>query len=239
MLKVSDLVAGYGSAPVLEGVSIEVGVGEAVSIVGANGAGKSTLVKSICGLLPLTHGSVCLDGKDITNLPPHKRPSYGVSVVLENRNLFVDLTVLENLMLAQHCGLRDRRDEQRFSLIDIFELFPVVRERQSSQVSLLSGGQQQMVAIARALLLQPSLLLLDELTTGLSPLVVREILVVLAKLQANGLSLLLVEQSLAVAAEVTDRTYVMSLGKIVRTINKQEWPDVLSDPELMSRYLHG
>lgn len=239
MLKVRNLVTGYGSAPVLDGVTIEVGAGEAVSIVGANGAGKSTLVKSICGLLPPTAGHVHLQGVDITAEPPHKRPGYGVSVVLENRNLFVDLTVLENLKLANHCGLRDRKEEQRFSLNDIFEMFPVVRDRQSSQVSLLSGGQQQMVAIARALLLQPRLLLLDELTTGLSPLVVREILVVLKKLKTNGLSLLLVEQSLAVAAEVTDRTYVMSLGKIVRSITREEWPEVLSDPELMSRYLHG
>jgi ABC-type branched-subunit amino acid transport system ATPase component len=239
MLKVENLIAGYGGAPVLDGVAIEVGAGEAVSIVGANGAGKSTLVKSICGLLVPIDGSVYLDNFDITNVPPHKRPGYGVSVVLENRNLFADLTVLDNLKLAISCGHRDRSNAQHFSLNDVFEMFPVVRDRQSSRVSLLSGGQQQMVAIARALLLQPRLFLLDELTTGLSPLVVREILEVLKKLKSDGLSLLLVEQSLAVAAEVTDRTYVMSLGKIVRTINRDEWLAVLNDPELMSRYLHG
>jgi len=239
MLQLKGLTAGYGAVPVLHGISMQVGEGDAVSVVGANGAGKTALVRTLSGLIRPMGGTVVKDGVDITHVPGHRRQEHGIAVVLENRNLFTELSVLDNLRLAERAGKRASHVKTRYSMEDVFDLFRVVRERRHSQVGLLSGGQQQMVAVARALLMQPDLLILDELTTGLAPIVVKEILMTLDKLRANGMSILLVEQSVAIASEMTDRAYVLSVGRVIHEVRQGEWQAMLSDKSLVKAYLHG
>jgi ABC-type branched-subunit amino acid transport system ATPase component len=237
MLAVDSLSAGYGTVTVLHGVSLSVGDGEAVAIVGANGAGKTTLVRSICGLMQASKGRVLKDGADVTAEPAHRLAYRGLAVVLENRRLFTELTVKENLTLADRAGRAARQGQPRLSWSDVCGLFPIIQERLETRVELLSGGQQQMVAIARALLLQPDVLIMDEPSTGLAPKVVKDILLVIKDLRARGVGLLLVEQNVAIAAEVTDRGYVMSLGRIVHEIGPGEWNAFLSDDRLAKAYL--
>ena len=237
MLEVSSLTAGYGALTVLHDVSLTVGDGEAVSLVGANGAGKTTLVRTICGLLRPRAGRVVKSGSDVTAVAPHHFVRHGLAVVLENRRLFGELTVRENLALAETAGRQARGTALRFGRDEVYDLFPVIRERLDSAVELLSGGQQQMVAIARALLLQPDLLIMDEPSTGLAPKVVKDILLVIKDLRARGMALLLVEQSVGIAAEVTDRAYVMALGRIVHEIAPGEWQSFLQDERLVKAYL--
>ena len=239
MLKIQGLSAGYGNLPVLHGVDMHVGSGEAVAVVGANGAGKTTLVRTISGLMKPMGGTLSKDGTDITLVPGHRRLEHGIAAVLENRNLFTELSVRDNLRLAEHAGQRARRSQDRFTLEEVFDLFKVVRERQDAHVGLLSGGQQQMVAIARALLLQPDLLIMDELTTGLAPVIVKEILAILNQLRQRGMAILLVEQSVAIASEMTDRAYVLSVGKVIHEVPAGGWQTMLSDPALVRAYLHG
>ena len=241
MLSIEGLVAGYVNVPVLSGVDIHVGAKEAVAVVGPNGAGKTTLVRAIFGLNEVTGGRIIKDGVDIRPLPAHHRAKFGLAVVLENRNLFTELTVADNLALAFHSpGSRERSGRKdAFTIDEIHQIFPVLKERNKASVELLSGGQQQQLAIARALLLQPELLVLDELTTGLAPKIVRETLGVLTLLKNRGMSILIVEQSIALAAEMTDRAYVMSLGRVVYHVDKGRWPDVIADETLIKSYLHG
>ena len=244
MLRVEGMKAGYGGLPVLHGVSISVERNESVAIIGANGAGKSTLVRAICGLLPVAAGSVLHDGVPITAVPAHRRALHGIAVVLENRHLFGELTVRNNLDLAAMHGKRrfPRRPsvpDRRFGIDDVVELFPFMRDRLEAPVALLSGGEQQMVAIARALLLHPALLIMDEPSTGLSPKVVRDIVGVMARLREGGMSLLLVEQNVALAAEVSDRAYVMALGRIAHEIRPGEWDGFRRNEALLHAYLGG
>jgi ABC-type branched-subunit amino acid transport system ATPase component len=239
MLLVEALRAGYDGVPVVHDIGLKVGRGEVVSIIGANGAGKSTLVACLCGLVRPMAGRVSMGGRDITAVAVHQRITSGISVVLEGRHLFPELSVHDNLRIAAAAGQKQRAGHQLLSEEEVFELFPVVKERLASPVGLLSGGQQQMVAIARALLLQPDLMVLDELTTGLAPIIVRELLGVLSRLRAKGLSLLLVEQSIRIAAEISDRTYVMSVGRMVQEVHANDWPRLLADDTLVKAYLHG
>lgn len=237
MLDVQSLSAGYGALTVLRDISLQVHKGEAVAIVGANGAGKTTLVRALCGLIRAQGGRIVKDGVDLTPLPAHHRPRHGVASLLENRRLFGELSVRDNLRLALDEGASSRRAHQKFGWDDICELFPMIRERQTTRVELLSGGQQQQVAIARGLLLQPDLLILDEPSTGLAPLVVRDILRVLRGLRERGLAILLVEQNVAIAVENADRAYVMSLGRIVHEVQGNEWRSFLDDGRLAQAYL--
>jgi branched-chain amino acid transport system ATP-binding protein/nonpolar-amino-acid-transporting ATPase len=239
VLRVEALEAGYGGLPVLRGVSLAIQRNEAVAIIGANGAGKSTLVRAICGLLPTSGGRIAHHGTDIHTLPAHARTRHGIAVVLENRHLFGELSVRNNLMLAALHGERRGEADRRFSLEDVLDLFPFVRARLDAPVQLLSGGEQQMVAIARALLLHPELLVMDEPSTGLSPKVVRDIVAVMARLREGGMSILLVEQNVALAAETSERGYVMSLGRVVHEIRRGEWDAFRNDERLLRAYLGG
>ncbi len=238
MLTIKGLKAGYG-VPVLHDIRMSIGEGEAVALVGANGAGKTTLVRCLAGLVPPMAGQVEMDGVDITAMAGHRRPEHGIAMVLEGRNLFTEMSIMENLRLAEHAGRRVRHDSARFTMDEVLALFDVLRERAQSRVGLLSGGQQQMVAIARALLLQPKLLIMDELTTGLAPKIVKEILAILNKLRERGMSILLVEQSVAIASEMTERAYVLSVGRVIHEVQRGGWQEMLSDKALVKAYLHG
>lgn len=237
MLEVTSVSAGYGALTVLNDISLKVGDGEAVALVGANGAGKTTLVRTICGLLRARNGRIVKNGTDVTSTPPHDLAQHGLAVVLENRRLFGELSVRENLVLAETVGRKVRRSNMRFTWDEVTALFPVVKERLDSPVELLSGGQQQMVAIARALLLQPDLLIMDEPSTGLAPKVVKDILLVIKALRERGMGLLLIEQNVGIAAEITDRAYVMAVGSIVHEVAPGEWQSFLKDERLIRAYL--
>jgi ABC-type branched-subunit amino acid transport system ATPase component len=237
VLTVQSVSAGYGNVPVLRDISLTVGASEAVAIVGANGAGKTTLVRAICGLGRATAGTITKDGVDITAVPPYRMVQHGLAVVLETRGLFPELTIRANLQLAQRAGRRARNGVERFPWADVCRLFPVIEERLETPTELLSGGQQQMVAIARALLLQPDLLVMDEPSTGLAPKVVLDILKVMEGLRSQGMSLLLIEQNVGIAAAITDRAYVMAVGEIVHEVGVGEWQAFLSDERLTKAYL--
>jgi ABC-type branched-subunit amino acid transport system ATPase component len=237
MLKIEGLHAGYGALPVLRDVSLSIGTDDIVGLLGANGAGKTTLVRTVCGLLRPTSGRIEMAGVDLAAVAPHLRPGRGLAVVLEGRNLFGEMTVRENLRLAERTGAGREMRGQRFTLAEVLELFPVLAEKIDVTVRLLSGGQQQMVAIARALLLQPALLILDEPSTGLAPKVIKDIMQILHKLRRRGMSMLLVEQNTAMAAELTDRAYVLALGRIVHEIKPGEWQAALGSSEMVSAYL--
>jgi ABC-type branched-subunit amino acid transport system ATPase component len=234
MLEVRSLTSGYGQLMVLHDVSLSIGDREAVAIVGANGAGKTTLVRTICGLLRARSGRVIKNGVEIDQVPPHELVDHRIAVVLENRRLFGELTVRENLVLAQR---RSRDARKVFDWADIYALFPMIEERLNTPVNLLSGGQQQMVAIARALLLQPDLLIMDEPSTGLAPKVVKDILQVIKQLRGRGMGLLLVEQNVGIAADITDRAYVLALGRIEHEIEAGQWHYFLRDERLVKAYL--
>lgn len=236
VLEVTDLRAGYGPVGVLRDVSVSLAQGEVVAVVGANGAGKTTLVKAICGLLPATAGRIVLGGVDITRLPAHRRARRGIATVLEGRHLFGELTVHHTLRLAAAYGRKEQRPagSVAFTLEDVHRLFPALVEHEQAAVGVLSGGQQQMVAIAKALLLQPTVLVLDEPSTGLAPRLVEEILLVLEQLKSQGMSILLIEQSVGVAADVSERAYVMELGRVV---HEGDWPTLLKDDAVARAYL--
>jgi ABC-type branched-subunit amino acid transport system ATPase component len=234
MLEVHSLTSGYGALTVLRDVSLSITDREAVAIVGANGAGKTTLVRTICGLLRTRSGRVVKNGVNINHVPAHDLVDHRIAVVLENRRLFGELTVRENLVLAER---RSRRARKVFDWSDIYTLFPMIKERLDTPVNLLSGGQQQMVAIARALLLQPDLLIMDEPSTGLAPKVVKDILHVIKELRERGMALLLVEQNVGIAADITDRAYVLALGRIEHEIQAGQWSAFLKDERLVKAYL--
>ena len=237
MLIVEGLCAGYGETNVLSEVSMEVGKNESVAIVGANGAGKSTLVSAICGLIPIRRGRIMKDGCALHTLPAYRRAGMGIAVVLENRHLFGELSVRQNLELALSSGRTRKSSGIEFDIQDVLELFPSIKERFNSAVELLSGGEQQMVAISRALLLKPDLLILDEPSTGLAPKVVRDIVSVVAALRKRGMSLILVEQNVAIAEENSDRAYLMSLGRMIKHIERGGWPEFARSDSLVKAYL--
>ena len=211
-LKVTDLVAGYGSNLVLKGVSLHVDEGEIVTLLGANGSGKSTVMNTISGFLRPTSGTIELDGKAIQGFAPHRSFSLGVVQVSQARDLFGDLTVEQNLRL----GAVMRGDEE-LGLAKSFEYFPRLADRHDQRVRTMSGGEQQMVAIGRALMSQPQLLLLDEPSGGLSPLFVAEIGNIMQRMKADAVTMLLVEQNLRMALEVSDRYLILRDGVVVQS----------------------
>jgi ABC-type branched-subunit amino acid transport system ATPase component len=239
VLSTQRLSAGYGRVPVLLEVDIEVKKGESVSIIGANGAGKSTLARAICGLIPCMSGHIFKNNSKIEKLPAHRRADLGIAVVLEGRHLFGELSVEANLRLAEAKGLERTAAQIEYSIDEVLDLFPFMRSRRNALVEVLSGGEQQMVAIGRALLLKPELLILDEPSTGLAPKVVRDIVRVIASLRDRGMSLLLIEQNVAVAAESSDRAYVLSVGRVVHSIDAEKWNSSSTTEALAKTYLGG
>ncbi len=207
VLEVRDLHAYYGESHVLQGVSLRVGEGEAVAVLGRNGAGKTTTVSAIVGFVRPRDGSVVVRGEDLTGRPPHLVARRGVALVPQGRRVFPDLTARENLTLAARDG--------RWTLGRVCELFPALRALLDRRGGALSGGEQQMVAIARALLRDPVLLALDEPSEGLAPRLVEQVGDVLTQLRGSGVAILLVEQNLALALRVAERVYVMNKGRIV------------------------
>jgi branched-chain amino acid transport system ATP-binding protein len=215
LLEVENVSVGYGGAPAIVGVSLEVGAGEIVSVIGPNGAGKSTLINAIAGLLRAADGMIVLDGADITRIAPYRVCHHGIALVPENRRLFASMTVEENLEIG--CYRRAARRHRVQGLERVYALFPMLRERRQQPAGTLSGGQQQMVAVGRALMAEPKLLLLDEPSLGLAPSVVGELFRVLRAIHAEGMAMLLVEQSVAQALDLADRAYVLEEGRIVAT----------------------
>jgi branched-chain amino acid transport system ATP-binding protein len=211
LLEVRDLHAGYGKLEILKGVSLTIERGQVVSIIGPNGAGKSTVFKTVFGLLPARQGRVLLDGEDITNRPPADLLRRGMAYVPQGRNVFPLMTVEENLLLGAYT--RPRSAELDGEVERIYETFPALRESKRKRASDLSGGQQQMLEMARALLLKPRLILLDEPTLGLAPLVFKEIFRIVESLRRLGQTILMVEQNAAKALEISDYAYVLELGQ--------------------------
>jgi branched-chain amino acid transport system ATP-binding protein len=211
ILKVSQLRAGYGAVEVLRGVDLSVNAGETVALLGSNGAGKTTLNGVLSGLVKARSGQVTFEGQDITGWHARKVVQAGLIHVPEGRKVFPNLSVLENLSLGAFTRGRERRDA---NLEKIFGIFPRLREREKQLAGTLSGGEQQMLAIGRGLMAEPQLLILDEPSLGLSPLLVEEMFALIGQLKANGLAVLLVEQNVGQSLEIADRAYVMENGAI-------------------------
>jgi branched-chain amino acid transport system ATP-binding protein len=212
MLSLAAVSAGYGSFQALFGVSLEVPQGEAVGVIGPNGAGKSTLMRVISGLLPMRDGSMILDGRSVSGLPAHRMVEQGIAHVPENRRLFPRLSVEDNLRI----GAFIPQARQRFAeqLDRVYNLFPRLKDRRDQLAGTLSGGEQQMCAIGRALMSRPKLLLLDEPSAGLAPLVVAQVFELVRRIRAEGLTVLIVEQNVQQVLEVVDRAYLLEVGAI-------------------------
>ena len=213
MLETSGLQVAYGDAPALWDVSLEVGDGELVAVVGPNGSGKTTLINAIAGLLPVRGGTLRFGGEDLTRLAAHEVSSRGIAIVPEGRRLFTGMTVEENLEIG--CYAPGVRATLRARLEHVYAIFPLLRARRRQAAGTLSGGEQQMAAIGRALMAAPRLLLLDEPSLGLSPAIVDHVFEVIVELHRAGTAVLLVEQNVAKALAVADRAYVLSEGRIV------------------------
>ncbi|PIF74985.1 amino acid/amide ABC transporter ATP-binding protein 2 (HAAT family) [Variovorax sp. 54] len=233
MLKIESVKVSYGAIEAVKGVSLEVRAGEVVTIIGANGAGKSTLLKSIVGLEPVAEGRVLIDGKDCTQVPAHQRVGLGVALSPEGRGVFPDQTVRENLMLGAYSRRSDKAFVER-AIEREFARFPRLKEREHQLSGTLSGGEQQMLAIARALMSEPRLLLLDEPSLGLAPLIIKDIFDAIRQLRSSGLTILLVEQMAKQALGVADRAYVLETGCITLEGSGRE---LLDNPKVKSAYL--
>ncbi|MBI5302535.1 MAG: ABC transporter ATP-binding protein [Chloroflexi bacterium] len=211
-LEVKDVQAGYGEVQILWGVSLRLEQGKLTTLVGSNGSGKTTLLRAVMGLVPAWKGSVVYDGRDVTHLSPHEKVQSGLVLVPEGRQLFTDMSVLENLEMG--ATPNSARGEYQKNLDWVFELLPRMKERRTQIAGTLSGGEQQMLAIARGLMSQPKVLMFDELSLGLSPLLVMNLFEVIQKLKGQGYTMLLVEQNVQMALAVSDYAYVMNNGRV-------------------------
>ncbi len=232
LLDVRDVDVFYGDAQALWGVSFQVDKGTITSIVGANGAGKTTIMKTISGLLIPKSGIITFKDRDITREEPHKRVEMGIAHVPEGRQLFPRLTVMENLRAAAYT--KRAREKFQDTLEDVFNLFPILRERRNQLAGTLSGGEQQMLAIARGLILRPEILMLDEPSLGLAPKLVIMILNLVRKLKEEGYTILLVEQNVYQALRLSDKAYVLETGRIVKSGTGEE---LLRDEDVKRAYL--
>ena len=235
MLEVEALRVRYGSIPAVMGVDLHVQAGEAVALLGRNGAGKTSTLKALAGLLPVAGGRIRLDGREVGGVPAERRVGMGVALAPEGRGVFPQLSVKENLAMgAFHRHLRSRAVHQEIERVT--ERFPRLQERLSQQAGSLSGGEQQMLALARGLMSAPRLLMIDEPSLGLAPIVVEQLYDLLASLKAEGLTLLIVEQYVEVALGLTDRAYVLDKGRVALEGASAE---LAESPELVDTYLAG
>jgi branched-chain amino acid transport system ATP-binding protein len=232
MLEVQNLRVTYGAAPAINGVSLKVDAGALVVVVGPNGAGKTTLINAIAGVHRMESGELAIEGKSLARVPPHRFCDHGIALVPEGRRLFTTLTVRENLEIGGYrAAARGRRAE---SLKEVCTLFPVLEARLEAPAGVLSGGQQQMLAIGRALMAQPKLLLLDEPSLGLAPAIVLELFRIIREVNARGVAVLLVEQNVAAALEIAHRAYVLEEGRMVA---EGEPRQLISQPHIQKAYL--
>jgi branched-chain amino acid transport system ATP-binding protein len=231
LLEVEDIHTYYGAIEALRGVSLSVDEGEVVTIIGSNGAGKSTTLRSISGLTPAKSGKVVFEGQDITRVPAHEIVGYGIALAPEGRHCFARMTVRENLDLGAHL----RRDgEIEEDLERVYDLFPRLQERQRQKAGTMSGGEQQMLAIGRALMARPKLLMLDEPSMGIAPILVQRIYETIAEINRQGVSILVVEQNANYALDVSKRGYVLETGEVALT---NESAELRNDPAVQRAYL--
>ena len=233
LLTVNDIHVYYGSIHAVKGVSFEVNEGEVVTLIGANGAGKSTVLNTISGLLTPKSGSITFDGQDLHGVAPHKVISHGLAQVPEGRRVFLQMTVEENLEMGAYTR---PNSEIAPGIADVYQRFPRLKERRTQVAGTLSGGEQQMLAMGRALMSKPKLLMLDEPSMGLAPILVEQIFDIIKELHKAGTTILLVEQNAQAALSVADRGYVLETGKIVTSGTGQ---DLLASPEIKKAYLGG
>jgi len=233
MLTISNLKSGYNGMEVLHGIDLEVKPGEIVALIGPNGAGKSTLLKSIFSLCEIYSGKIIFKDKDITKLPTHYLIYEGISYVPQGRQVFSTLTVKENLEMGAF--IMEDHELIKRNIVDVFNKFPILKERQNDYAFTLSGGEQQMLAIARALIQDPELLLLDEPSLGLAPKVMKEIFEKIKEINKQGISIIIVEQNAKKAVEIANRTYILEDGEIALKGGKE----ILENPRIKSIYLGG
>jgi branched-chain amino acid transport system ATP-binding protein len=231
LLEVSDIRTHYGSIEALKGVSLTVEEGDVVTLIGSNGAGKSTTLRSISGLTPASSGRISFAGQDITRVPAHDIVAYGIALSPEGRHCFPRMTVRENLDLGAH---HRRGAEVAADLERVFELFPRLQEREKQKAGTMSGGEQQMLAIGRALMARPRLLMLDEPSMGIAPILVQRIYETIGAINRDGVTILLVEQNANYALDISARGYVLETGRVVLANNSDQLRD---DPEVQRAYL--
>jgi branched-chain amino acid transport system ATP-binding protein len=234
MLKIRNLESGYGKLRVLKHISMHIKHGEIVAIIGANGAGKTTLLSTIAGLIKAQSGEIVFADRDLGTVAPHQLPHLGCVMVPEGRQVFAPLTVEENLILGGRCRAKEGAAATSSRLEHQYELFPVLRQRRHQYAGTLSGGEQQMLAMGRALMAQPSLIMLDEPSTGLAPLIVQEIFKVIAAMRDEGKTVLLVEQNAKAALTIADRGYVLETGKVIL---QGAATDLLANRDVQRAYL--
>jgi len=232
LLEVKDINVHYGKIAALKGISIEVNEGEIVSLIGANGAGKTTTLKTISGLRPLSSGQILFNGEDISKTPGHKRVQLGIGQSPEGRGVFPGMTVQENLLM----GAYTRKGDLSGDLEEVYELFPRLNERKTQFGGTMSGGEQQMIAIGRALMTKPKVLLLDEPSMGLAPMLIAQIFTIIKEINSRGTTVLLVEQNAQQALKLSDRAYVLETGRVVKSAPGVE---LLNDPGVRAAYLGG
>ena len=233
LLDIDNLHVSYGKIKAIKGISLQVSQGEIVALVGANGAGKTTLLKTISGILTPTEGSVSFEGKDLTKVKPFQRVVEGICQAPEGRGIFPGMTVQENLEIGKY-SRSAAKDEMSDDLEMVYGLFPRLKERQKQAGGTLSGGEQQMLSISRALMSRPRLLLLDEPSMGLAPMFIAQIFSIIQKIKTQGMTILLVEQNASKALNIADRAYVLETGLITKQGTGQE---MLNDPAVRAAYL--
>ena len=232
MLEVRDLSVYFGVIQAIKNISFDVDAGEVVALIGANGAGKTTTLHTVTGLLPAASGTITLDGKDLAKVPAHKIVSMGMAHVPEGRRVFASLSVYDNLKMGAYT--RKDKNEIEASLEMVFEAFPRLQERRNQVAGTLSGGEQQMLAMGRALMSKPRIILMDEPSMGLSPLYVTEIFEIIKKIKSEGTTVLLVEQNANMALQVADRAYVLETGRIIMDGKAS---DLMNDERVRKAYL--
>ncbi|SBW06595.1 High-affinity branched-chain amino acid transport ATP-binding protein BraG [uncultured delta proteobacterium] len=233
MLKIENLRVAYGDITVLRGLTLEVGKGELVALVGSNNAGKSTALKAIAGLIPTLGGTITVDGQDVTHMPAHKRAELGLTLIPEAWQLFGSMTVAENLMMGAFLH-RKEAEKNKKTMEELLELFPALKDKLGRKANNLSGGERQMVSMCRALMTRPRLLLIDEPSMGLAPVIVDQIFTIIKKLNEQQFSILLVEQNLQLALTAANRGYVLEHGVIAM---HDTGDALLSDSKVREKYL--